>query len=103
VTAFVLRYRLGSKYLYPIPLQDAQRAIRFVRSQANEFGIGPDRIGFMGFSAGGHLAAMTATMFDGGKPGLSFNHSAKGSGPHWTFRIQLAAERKERFGGPKAG
>ena len=68
VTGFVLRYRLGSKYLYPIPLQDAQRAIRFVRSHANEFGIGPDRIGFMGFSAGGHLAAMAATMFDGGKP-----------------------------------
>lgn len=68
VTGFVLRYRLGSKYLYPIPLQDAQRAIRFVRSHANEFGIRPDRIGFMGFSAGGHLAAMTATMFDGGNP-----------------------------------
>ncbi|MFL6448623.1 MAG: alpha/beta hydrolase [Bryobacteraceae bacterium] len=67
VTAFVLRYRLGSKYLYPIPLQDAQRSIRFVRSHANEFGIRPDRIGFMGFSAGGHLAAMAATMFDGGK------------------------------------
>lgn len=69
VTGFVLRYRLGSKYLYPIPLRDAQRAIRFVRSHANEFGIRPDRIGFMGFSAGGHLAAMAATMFDGGKPG----------------------------------
>jgi acetyl esterase/lipase len=68
VTGFVLRYRLGSKYLYPIPLQDAQRAIRFVRSHANEFGIAPDRVGFMGFSAGGHLAAMTSTMFDGGKP-----------------------------------
>jgi acetyl esterase/lipase len=68
VTGFVLRYRLGSKYLYPIPLQDAQRAIRFVRYHANEFGIEPDRIGFMGFSAGGHLAAMTGTMFDGGKP-----------------------------------
>jgi len=68
VTAFVLRYRLGSKYLYPIPLHDAQRAMRFVRSHANEFGVKPDRIGFMGFSAGGHLAAMTATMFDGGKP-----------------------------------
>ena len=68
VTAFVLRYRLGSKYLYPIPLQDAQRAIQFVRSNANTFGIAPDRIGFMGFSAGGHLAAMTATMFNGGKP-----------------------------------
>jgi acetyl esterase/lipase len=48
VTAFVLRYRLGSKYLYPIPLQDAQRAIQFVRSHAKEFGIIPDRIGFMG-------------------------------------------------------
>ena len=68
VTGFVLRYRLGSKYLYPIPLQDAQRAIRFVRSHASEFGIRPDRIGFMGFSAGGHLAAMAATMFDRGKP-----------------------------------
>jgi acetyl esterase/lipase len=67
VTAFVLRYRLGSQYLYPIPLQDAQRAIRFVRSQAKAFGLAPDRIGMMGFSAGGHLAAMTATMFDSGK------------------------------------
>ena len=67
VTAFVLRYRLGSKYPYPIPLEDAQRAIRFIRSQAKEFGIAPDRIGIMGFSAGGHLAASTATMFDGGK------------------------------------
>ena len=67
VTAFVLRYRLGRRYLYPVPLQDAQRAIRFVRSHAQEFGIGPDRIGFMGFSAGGHLAAMTATSFDSGK------------------------------------
>jgi acetyl esterase/lipase len=67
ITAFILRYRLGSKYLYPIPLQDAQRGIRFVRSHAKEFGIARDRIGFMGFSAGGHLAAMAETMFDGGK------------------------------------
>src|SRR4051794_6111189 len=68
VTGFVLRYRLGSKYLYPIPLEDAQRAMRFVRSHANDFGIRPDRIGFMGFSAGGHLAAMTATMRSGLMP-----------------------------------
>jgi acetyl esterase/lipase len=66
VTAFVLRYRLGSKYLYPIPLQDAQRGIRLVRSHAKDFGILPDRIGVMGFSAGGHLAAMASTMSDGG-------------------------------------
>ncbi|MFN7948806.1 MAG: alpha/beta hydrolase [Blastocatellia bacterium] len=67
VTAFVLKYRLGQKYLYPIPLTDARRAIRLVRARAKEFGIVPDRIGIMGFSAGGHLAATAGTMFDAGK------------------------------------
>ncbi|HET6215415.1 MAG TPA: alpha/beta hydrolase [Acidobacteriaceae bacterium] len=68
VTAFVLKYRLGAKYLYPIPLQDAQRAVRLVRSSASAYGFLPDRIGFVGFSAGGHLAAATGTLFDAGKP-----------------------------------
>jgi acetyl esterase/lipase len=67
VTAFVLKYRLGAQYLYPIPLQDAQRAIRLVRSSAATYGFAPDRIGFMGFSAGGHLAGATGTFFDAGK------------------------------------
>jgi acetyl esterase/lipase len=67
VTAFVLKYRLGREYLYPTPLTDAQRAIRLVRSRAAEFGIEPDRIGMMGFSAGGHLTAAAGTMFDAGK------------------------------------
>jgi acetyl esterase/lipase len=58
MTAFVLRYRLGAKYVYPIPLEDAQRAVRYVRANAAQYGIDPDRIGIMGFSAGGHLAAM---------------------------------------------
>src|SRR5205085_2490024 len=56
VTAFVLKYRLGPRYHHPIELGDAQRAIRLVRSRAMEFGISPDRLGMMGFSAGGHLA-----------------------------------------------
>jgi acetyl esterase/lipase len=68
VTAFVLKYRLGSRYLYPIPLRDAQRAIRLVRARAADFGIAPARIGMMGFSAGGHLTAAAGTMFDAGKP-----------------------------------
>jgi acetyl esterase/lipase len=68
VTAFVLKYRLGAKYLYPIPLQDAQRAVRLVRSLAKDYGYLPDRIGFVGFSAGGHLAAATGTLYDAGKP-----------------------------------
>jgi acetyl esterase/lipase len=71
VTAFVLKYRLGAKYLYPIPLQDAQRAVRLVRSSAATYGFLPDRIGFVGFSAGGHLAAATGTLFDAGKPDAS--------------------------------
>lgn len=67
VTAFVLRYRLGNKYLYPTPLEDARRAIRLVRARAAGFGIDPNRIGMMGFSAGGHLTAMAGTMPDTGK------------------------------------
>src|SRR5215472_2289550 len=58
ITAFVLRYRLGAKYQYPVPLEDAQRAVRYVRANAAKYGIDPERIGIMGFSAGGHLAAM---------------------------------------------
>jgi acetyl esterase/lipase len=68
VTAFVLKYRLGPRYHHPIELGDAQRAIRTVRARAAEFAIVPDRIGMMGFSAGGHLASTAATHFDAGKP-----------------------------------
>ena len=66
VTAFVLKYRLGPRYHHPIELGDAQRAIRLVRARAQEFGIAADRIGMMGFSAGGHLAATAGTHFDRG-------------------------------------
>lgn len=68
ISAFVLRYRLGPKYHHPIELGDAQRAIRYVRSRANDFGIDPGRIGVWGFSAGGHLASTAGTHFDSGKP-----------------------------------
>lgn len=61
VTAFVLKSRL-SGYGHPAPLQDVLRAIRLVRSQAAQYGVAPDRIGVMGSSAGGHLAASAATL-----------------------------------------
>jgi acetyl esterase/lipase len=64
VTSFVLKYRLGPKYHHPIELGDAQRAIRTVRARAAEYRVLPDRIGIMGFSAGGHLAATAGTHFD---------------------------------------
>jgi len=66
VTAFVVKYRLGPRYHHPIELGDAQRAIRVVRARAAEFGISPDRIGIMGFSAGGHLASTAGIHFDSG-------------------------------------
>lgn len=57
VTAFVLTYRVGKVGALPAPLIDGARAVRFVRFHAKDFGLDPTRIGIMGFSAGGHLAA----------------------------------------------
>jgi acetyl esterase/lipase len=71
VTAFVLKYRLGPKYHHPIELGDAQRAMRLVRSRAREFGYATDRIGIIGFSAGGHLASTLGTHFDSGNASAS--------------------------------
>ncbi len=64
VSAFVLHYRLGSQgHHYPTQLADVQRAIRWVRAHAEDYGLDPERIAVMGFSAGGHLASMAATLF----------------------------------------
>src|SRR5207244_2529140 len=61
VAAFMLKYRLGARYRHPVPLQDAQRAIRIVRSRAKEWNLDPQRVGIWGFSAGGHLASTAGT------------------------------------------
>jgi acetyl esterase/lipase len=66
VAAFVLKYRIAPRYRYPAPLLDARRAIRYVRFNAERFGIHPDRLGIIGFSAGGHLASTVITHFDPG-------------------------------------
>jgi acetyl esterase/lipase len=63
VAAAIVKYRLGPKYRHPAPLQDVLRAIRLVRSRAAELNVKPDRIGVMGFSAGGHLASSAATLY----------------------------------------
>lgn len=68
VTAVVLKYRLGPKYQHPAMMQDALRAIRYTRSKAAEWKIDPNRVGIMGFSAGGHLASTAATQFNVGDP-----------------------------------
>lgn len=77
ITAFVLEYRVGGiagfifhhrlvvrGNRYPDPLQDVQRSIQLVRERAADYGCDPSRIGVMGFSAGGHLTAMSGLFFD---------------------------------------
>jgi acetyl esterase/lipase len=72
VTAFVLKYRLGSHgYRHPAMLLDAARAVRWVRAHATEFAVDPKRVGIMGSSAGGHLASTLMTHFDAGDPQAS--------------------------------
>ncbi|MDB4875048.1 MAG: alpha/beta hydrolase [Gemmatimonadetes bacterium] len=66
VSAFVVTYRLAPRYHDPVMLRDAQRAIRVVRANAAAWGLDANRIGAMGFSAGGHMASTAATHFDGG-------------------------------------
>jgi acetyl esterase/lipase len=67
IAAFVLEYRYAPER-HPAPLHDAQRAIRLVRHYAAEWNIAPDRVGILGFSAGGHLAATAGTHYDAGDP-----------------------------------
>jgi acetyl esterase/lipase len=67
--AFILSYRLTSHgYVLPVPLLDARRAIQIVRSRARDYFVNPNRIVVVGFSAGGHLAALAGTQFVPGNP-----------------------------------
>jgi acetyl esterase/lipase len=72
VHAFILKYRLGrwdgTGYKHPVMLGDAKRAFRLIRTNAGPWNIDPDKIGVMGFSAGGHLASTLGTHFDDGNP-----------------------------------
>jgi len=81
VAAFVLKYRLGPEYRYPVELEDAQRAIRWVRAHAAEYGFAADHVGMWGSSAGGHLTATAGTHFDGGNAGAADVVERQGSRP----------------------
>ena len=87
IAAFVLKYRLAPTYRYPVPLLDAQRALRYVRSNASLYNVAGNEIGIMGFSAGGHLAAMAATHFDAGKASPSDGIDRMSSRPDFLVLI----------------
>lgn len=67
ITCFVLQYRLPardkSRFLHPVPVSDALRAIQYVRHHAGKYGVDPARVGILGFSAGGHLTGSAATLY----------------------------------------
>jgi acetyl esterase/lipase len=72
IAAFVLKYRLGSHgYRHPRMLEDAARALRWVRSHAADYKVDPHRVGIMGSSAGGHLASSLCTHFSAGNSAAS--------------------------------
>jgi acetyl esterase/lipase len=67
-TAFVLTYRVGPRYRHPAMLHDVARAVRTVRAGAKQYHLDPARVGIIGFSAGGHLAASISVHHDAGDP-----------------------------------
>ncbi len=92
ITGIVLKYRLARSEGNPFQvedhvLKDAQRAIRLVRSRSKEWGVDPNRVGILGFSAGGELAALAATRFDNGIDGATDPIDKEGSRPD--FQVLL--------------
>ena len=79
-SACVLNYRVAP-YRHPAPFQDATRAVRTVRAHAAKWKVTPDKIGVLGFSAGGHLAATLSTRFDAGDPAAADPVERAGSRP----------------------
>ena len=67
-TLFALNHRTGPRFRYPAPVEDIQRAVRFIRYHAERFGIRPERIGGIGGSSGGHLIAMVGVLDGKGDP-----------------------------------
>jgi acetyl esterase/lipase len=61
-TVFAINHRQAPRFRYPAPIEDAQRAVRFVRFHASEYGVTSDRIGAWGSSSGGHLVELLGTM-----------------------------------------
>ncbi len=100
IAAFVLRYRLAreKESTYTVDehaMADTRRAIRLVRQRADEWGMRPDRIGILGFSAGGELAALAAMESDSGNPNAKDKVDRTGSRPD--FQVLIYPGSSQRF------
>lgn len=85
VAAFVLRYRVGPRYHSSVSLEDGKRAVRYLREHALRFSIDPQRIGFLGFSAGGHLALAVSTRWHERSPHGSDPVAAQSARPDFVI------------------
>jgi acetyl esterase/lipase len=102
VAAFVLKYRLAkeknSKYTVEgTELDDMKRAVRIVRARSKEWGINPEHIGVMGFSAGGELAALASTRYDEGSASASDPIEHLSSKPNFQALIYPALPKDSRL------
>jgi len=98
ITAFVLNYRVGPRYRHPAMLHDIARAMRTVRAGAAKWKIDPDRIGVIGFSAGGHLAASISVHHDAGNPSAADPIDRVSSRPDWAVLCYPVVSMDSRDG-----
>jgi acetyl esterase/lipase len=104
VAAFVLKYRLPvNGYRHPVPMLDAQRAMRLVRSHAADWKINPAKVAVMGFSAGGHLAATVDTHFDAGNPQAADSVDKQGCRPDFAVLVYAVIGMKNVTTEPEKG
>lgn len=87
ISAYVLQYRLAPRYRHPAPLMDVQRAIQTVRANALEWNVDPNRIGVLGFSAGGHLASMSGVHPLAGDAGADDTIARVSSNPNFMILV----------------
>jgi acetyl esterase/lipase len=102
VTAFVLKYR-HRQSKHPAPLRDITRALRLVRSRAAEFGIDANRIGAMGFSAGGHLTSTAGTLYDAPEAKTGHSLDAVSARPDFMVLIYAVVSLEAPYGHAGSG
>lgn len=98
IAGIVLKYRI-SPYRHPAPMLDGQRAMRMARARAKEWNIDPKRIGIMGFSAGGHVAATVGTHFDAGDPKVADPIEQASSRPDFLVLVYPVITMSDKGGG----